>query len=428
VLPFVAQLRITAEYELTSVEYRHLSVKRAERILFSDVDEIAQESFTLNVTGKISIKVDSHKILESNLSEEGIKTLADGAEFDVDAIEQKELIDYDPIQNRWEYQFLELVRFKEEYGHCDVPRKHPLGSWVSNQRQRRRVSKLSKDRTDRLNGIGFNWIIRTRDIFDDYVEQLFEYRKLYGHMNVPQQDKKYKKLGRWVNDQRTRKTRGVLSEEYENQLNEIGFVWNTLDERWNQRFNELKEFHDKFGYFDIPPQITEYPKLYSWTVKLRLRKPTTDRLAKLKSIGYDWDKESRKVNVDDTGWDKKLLALKEYYEANGHFNVNYKENESLYNWLHKLRNRKPSEERLAKLSNIGFHWEPKITSRQKRLTWEDCFHLLKSHFETFGNFDVSSTKQKNLYNWLYKLKRNKPTDEQIEKLKSIGFDWEKEKV
>jgi len=134
VVPFSAQARITAEYDLTPTEYYHLSVKRVEQISFSDVDEIAQESFTLSVIGKISIKVDPLRILESNLSEEDIKTLADGSEFDVDTIEQKELIDYDPIQNRWEYQFLELVRFKEENGHCEVPRKHPLGYWVMNQR------------------------------------------------------------------------------------------------------------------------------------------------------------------------------------------------------------------------------------------------------------------------------------------------------
>jgi len=428
VVPFNAQVRITAEYDLTPTEYHHLSVKRAERISFSDVDEMAQESFTLSVTGKVSIKVDPLRILETNLSEEDIKVLADGSEFDVDSIEQKELIDYDPIQNRWEYQFLELVRFKEEHGHCEVPRKHPLGYWVSNQRQRKRIGALAKDRIERLDKVGFVWFVRPHGALDEYIDQLLEYREIYGHVDVPQQDKKYRQLGRWVNDQRTKKKRGTLSKEYENRLNEIGFVWNALEERWNQRLNELKEFHKKFGHFDVPPQITEFPKLYSWTVKLRRKRPTPDRLAKLKSIGYNWDKESRKVKAEEAAWDEKLLSLKEYYEANGHFDVNYKENKTLYNWLHKLRSRKPSEERLAKLRSIGFHWEPKTDSRQKPLTWEDNFNMLKAHFEANGTFEISSTKQKRLYNWLYKLKRNRPTDEQIEKLKSIGFDWEKEKV
>jgi len=316
VLPFDAQVRITAEYDLTSTEYHHLSIKRAEQILYSDSDETAIESFTLSVAGKISIKVDSLRILEANLSEENIKSLADGSKFDIDSIEQKELIDSDPIQNRWEYQFLELVRFKEENGHCEVPRKHPLGPWVSNQRQRRRIGAFAKERIDRLNKIGFVWLMRPRGALDEYIDQLLNYRKIYGHIDVPQQDKKYRQLGRWVNDQRTKKKNGALSEEYEDRLNEIGFVWDALEERWNQRLSELREFRKKFGHFNVPPQISEYPKLYSWSKKLRRIRPTPDRLAKLISIGYDWDIETRKAKIEDAvGWDEKLLALKEYYSG-----------------------------------------------------------------------------------------------------------------
>lgn len=432
VLPFDAQVRITAEYDLTSTEYHYLSVKRVEQILYSDSDETALESFTLSVTGKISIKVDSLRILEAHLSEEDIKSLADRSEFDIDSIEQKELIDSDPIQNRWEYQFLELVRFKEENGHCEVPRKHPLGPWVSNQRQRKRIGALAKERIERLNKIGFVWLVRSRGTLDEYIDQLLDYRKIYGHIDVPQQDKKYRQLGRWVNDQRTRKKSGTLFVEYEERLNEIGFVWDALEERWNQRLSELREFHEKFGDFNVPPQNSKYPKLYSWSKKLRRKRPTSERLAKLIAIGYDWDVESKKRaktrKVEETAWNDKLQSLKEFYEKNGHFDVNYKENKSLYNWLFKLKNRKPSEERLEKLRNIGFHWEPKVNKRKPPASWDDNFKLLKLHFEAKDNFDISSTKQKNLYNWLFKLKRKKPTDEQIEKLKSIGFDWEKEKV
>lgn len=431
VVPFSTQAEIVAEYELSPVEYHSLSVKRVEQILISEREEArykAEETFSLGVVGTISIKVNSQKILEYNLSEEDIKTLIDGAELNIDSIDQKELIDWDPIQNRWEQQFLELVRFKAENGHSDVPRKHPLGQWVSNQRQRNRIGSLAKERVERLNKIGFIFITRSRGAFDDYVEQLLEYKNFYGHMNVPQ---KYRQLGRWVNDQRTKKTNGTLSQEYEDGLNKIGFIWNAIEARWNQRLSELREFHEKFGHFEVPPQINEYPKLYAWSTKLRRKKPTSERLAKLNSIGYDWNIESRKGvksrEVDEVAWNEKLQSLKEYYEKNSHFDVAYKEDKSLYNWLFKLRSRKPSEERLEKLSGIGFHWEPKKDKRKPPATWDDNFNLIKLHFETTGNFDISSTKQKNLYNWLYKLKRKKPTEAQIEKLKSISFDWEKEK-
>merc|ERR1719343_1279824 len=39
--------------------------------------------------------------------------------------------------DRWEAWFRQLREFKEEHGHCDVPRQHPggLGTWVRNQRR-----------------------------------------------------------------------------------------------------------------------------------------------------------------------------------------------------------------------------------------------------------------------------------------------------
>ena len=132
--------------------------------------------------------------------------------------------------------------------------------------------------------------------------------------------------------------------------------------------------------------------------------------------------------MDEASWDEKLQLLKEYYERNGHFDVSYKENKSLYNWLFKLKSQKPSEEHLEKLSKIGFQWKLKTNKRKPPATWNENLSLLKLHFETTGNFDISATRQKNLYNWLHRLRRKRPTDDQIEKLKSIGFDWEKEKV
>ena len=38
----------------------------------------------------------------------------------------------------WDERFQQLKEFKEEYGHCDVPGRHPggLGGWVKNHRQR----------------------------------------------------------------------------------------------------------------------------------------------------------------------------------------------------------------------------------------------------------------------------------------------------
>src|SRR5262249_13679902 len=74
----------------------------------------------------------------------------------------------------WEKNFAALKAFKDRYGHCLVPvkyagngkyklglrvtprgRKYKLGLWVTTQRRNR--SRMSKERRQRLEAIGFVW-------------------------------------------------------------------------------------------------------------------------------------------------------------------------------------------------------------------------------------------------------------------------------
>jgi hypothetical protein len=60
-----------------------------------------------------------------------------------------------------EEMFLELARFRERFGHCNVPRgwsEHPeLALWVASQRQRRQRNTLEPERIQRLDAMGFVW-------------------------------------------------------------------------------------------------------------------------------------------------------------------------------------------------------------------------------------------------------------------------------
>ena len=58
----------------------------------------------------------------------------------------------------WETRFKDLVQYKEVHGDCNVPRRQgQLGIWVETQRNTHKKGKLSHDRIDRLNCIGFDW-------------------------------------------------------------------------------------------------------------------------------------------------------------------------------------------------------------------------------------------------------------------------------
>ena len=78
----------------------------------------------------------------------------------------------------FEMRCLELIAFKEEFGHCDVPCKYPenksLGRWCSNTRTTYNRKKkgmkverhLPQSRIERLEEIGFEW--RTHGVYNQW--------------------------------------------------------------------------------------------------------------------------------------------------------------------------------------------------------------------------------------------------------------------
>lgn len=67
--------------------------------------------------------------------------------------------------------FLEFSKYsccvKEAKGDCCVPQFYPantsLGVWVDAQRVRQRNGKLSQERIDRLNTVGFTWSVKKKN-------------------------------------------------------------------------------------------------------------------------------------------------------------------------------------------------------------------------------------------------------------------------
>ncbi|MFM7244570.1 MAG: Helicase associated domain protein [Planctomycetaceae bacterium] len=133
-----------------------------------------------------------------------------------------------PRRDRWELSFEALVAFRKKNGHCDVPatcsREPQLATWVGKQRQQKRAGTLSKDRTDRLERLGFKWDPHAAR-WDSYLRSLVHFRSLHGHCNVPQRDPIHGKLGQWLNNQRVLKKRGQLTPQRIAALERIGVEW-----------------------------------------------------------------------------------------------------------------------------------------------------------------------------------------------------------
>ena len=139
--------------------------------------------------------------------------------------------DWDPNNNHWEKYFRQLVMFKQEFGHTNVPQRSgkyaALGTWVRNQRAAKRYKRpIMAERAKRLDEIGFVWVLVEPMAWEKMFAALVEFKKVHGHCNVPQKSGENKRLGKWVNTQRTHYKRRTLRHDRKQQLDSIGFVWN----------------------------------------------------------------------------------------------------------------------------------------------------------------------------------------------------------
>ena len=134
----------------------------------------------------------------------------------------------------WKAHFAQLLAFYRDYAHCRVPwnwSEHPgLADWVAYQRYSRYLGKLSRERIARLNAIGFHWDAtrspgRSQQAWDAHLAELTEFKKHFGHCNVPSRAAGYYQLHRWTVTQRSAHNRRALAPARFKELDRIGFSW-----------------------------------------------------------------------------------------------------------------------------------------------------------------------------------------------------------
>ncbi|KAL7541451.1 hypothetical protein ACHAXR_013267 [Thalassiosira sp. AJA248-18] len=183
----------------------------------------------------------------------------------------------------WEERYEELREYQAEHGHVLVPKNYgPLGSWVRAQRHLMRENEregssfetselLSAERVDSLNRLGFVWDVHQWQWNQTYHE-LLQYKEEHNNTNVPMS---YGGLGLWVFNQRAHyssyrkgKQSGITTARLE-MLRNIGFefdlgekIRSAADERWQTRLNEVKEYEEEWGTFNI--KQSHNPSLYNW--------------------------------------------------------------------------------------------------------------------------------------------------------------------
>jgi superfamily II DNA or RNA helicase len=192
----------------------------------------------------------------------------------------------------WEQAFQEYSSFKEK-NNIEPSQDKRVGRWVNTQRQHKKKNKLSSERIDKLNSIGFMWSLKKGDWEQQFKEYKLFSEKYNGKTTEASKNKSEKLLKVWASRQRIAYKKKELSQDRISKLNSINFIWEPNDFSWFESFNAYKKFKEDFE--KEPSSISQKDhekRLGIWVLNQRLRyklkRIPKDRLDKLKAIGFHW--------------------------------------------------------------------------------------------------------------------------------------------
>ncbi len=338
---------------------------------------------------------------------------------------------------RWEYMYLKLKAFYQQFGHSQVPQNwendKALANWVRVQRRMKAQHKLRADREQQLNTLKFVWHIQ--EVYDSSWQHFYEELRLFyqkhGHCRVPGH---HKQLTSWLENQRTAKKNKVLSAKREKQLNDLGFIWSFEDIKktaWHEKYAQLAAFKKNQGHCFVPVNYKENKSLGIWVASQRKLeaqgKLEKDKKKKLSKLGFVWSAQTQQQlqTIHESQWKLSFERLKIYHQVYGTCQVSLKINPVLQRWTRWQRKLfyqgKLSEERMAKLNEIRFPWNI------QEGYWMKMYEALADFKNQFGHTRVPYQWPQNrqLAAWVYRLKLNKNelTAQKIELLQILGFDW-----
>ena len=154
------------------------------------------------------------------------------------------------------------------------------------------------------------------------------------------------------------------------------------NDRWNEKFDALKQYKERVGNADVPSTYREGEakkdaSLATWVSKQREqwrnkqrgnkgRKISDEREEKLASLGFNFE-------VLDAMWDARYAELKQFHEKYGTTDVTEKTgSRSLWQWCKRQREAfrqflqdqtgPMTNVRIAKMESVGFDWKYERTN------------------------------------------------------------------
>jgi hypothetical protein len=146
---------------------------------------------------------------------------------------------------------------------------------------------------------------------------LCDFRRNHGHCHVPHTYKDNAPLAQWVKRQRYQYKlklegkRSTLTDERVKLLDKIGFIWNSHDAVWEERWNELLQYKQVHKDCIVPSNYKPNLQLAVWVKRQRRQykffcekkatSMTTERISKLERLGFAWDCRRLPKGDDESG-------------------------------------------------------------------------------------------------------------------------------
>ena len=199
----------------------------------------------------------------------------------------------------WFSHYDDVKNFYLKYGHIDVTKdvsdkRKSMMNWIVSQRRNRNLGKLSDEQIRLLDDIGMIWKNSAEAAWDNGIAHLREYYEKFGNAVIPEG---YRcsdgyDLKSWINNVKYRyKHRNDISREQLDELKSFGVSFESYDDIWEKRFEQIRKYLAISGSERIPKKCISEDgcDLYEWVSqqKKRYRKSslTSDRINKLTSIG-----------------------------------------------------------------------------------------------------------------------------------------------
>lgn len=331
---------------------------------------------------------------------------------------------------RWYTNYLELKKYQEVHGHCNVPRSEKkykaLALWIKGQRAVK--TKVPEWRMRLLEEIGFEWRRRAKYLtWEESYQKLKTFYQKHGHCQVKQTSQEGTQLGSWVQMQRNYYHKGLLTPAQINHLEQLEFDWKIKYQTtpWEVRYQQLIQFKSTYGHCKVFTNRKEYRQLAAWVIwqrkKKREGKLLPEREALLDEIGFFW-----KIDI----WQDHYQDLKKFKKIHGHCRVPRFPKDtrwkSLGRWVMEQRARYRhnalSKSQLTKLSNIGFTWNVRVEM------WQKSYQQLTEFYNRYGHCEVQKgrSSNNNLRVWVTNQQKNKAnlSEAQITQLNDLGFKWD----